>query len=238
MVETQTERKVKKLRTDNGLEFGNYKLDEFHKDDGVVKHRTCTYTPHQNGVAERLNKTIMDKVRSMLSESGLDKKFWIEAASTSVYLINMSLSSATDLNIPEERWTSPVPDLTGLRRFGCIAYVHFDEGKLNPKEKKGVFTRYLDGVKGFRVWLLDDKKCVISRNVVLREDVIYKDIKADTTPGNSQLISVTNKTVSFYFAGNDKDSTNLVEDGATQNKFKLKKSLRQKQKQLVRVCVT
>lgn len=55
MVETQSERKVKKLRTDNGLEFCNRAFDDFCKEHGIVRHKTCAYTPQQNGVAERLN---------------------------------------------------------------------------------------------------------------------------------------------------------------------------------------
>lgn len=100
MVEIQSERKLRKYRTDNALEFCNQKFDNFCKSEGVVRHRTCTYTPQQNGVAERLNRTIMNKVRGMLSESGLSQKFWAEAASTSVYLINISPSSAIDFDIP------------------------------------------------------------------------------------------------------------------------------------------
>lgn len=65
---------------------------------------TCSYTPQQNGVAERMNMTIMEKVRCLLSESGLEEKFWAEAAATSVYLINRTPSSANDFNIPEELW--------------------------------------------------------------------------------------------------------------------------------------
>lgn len=76
MVENQSNRKVKKLRTDNGLEFCNQEFDGFCKQEGVVRHRTCAYTPQQNGIAERMNRTIMEKVRSMLSESGLEKRFW------------------------------------------------------------------------------------------------------------------------------------------------------------------
>lgn len=91
MVEIQSERKLKKLRTDNGLEFCNKKFDQFCKNEGVVRHKTCTYTPQQNRVTKRLNRTIMNKVRSMLSESGLGKKFLAEAASTSVYLIKISI---------------------------------------------------------------------------------------------------------------------------------------------------
>jgi len=71
MVEVQSERKVKRLRTDNGLEFCNHKFNDFCKQEGMVRHRTCTYTLQQNGVAERLKRTIMKNVRSMLSESGL-----------------------------------------------------------------------------------------------------------------------------------------------------------------------
>lgn len=103
MVEVQTERRVKKLRTDNGLEFCNIRFDQFCKDEGIVRHRTCTYTPQQNGVAERLNRSILNKVRSMLSESGLEPKFWAEAVSTAVYLLNRTPSSVIDFEIPEER---------------------------------------------------------------------------------------------------------------------------------------
>lgn len=179
MVETQSERKVKKLRTDNGLEFCNREFDSYCKQEGIVRHRTCTYTPQQNGVAERLNRSIMNKVRSMLSESGLGQKIWAEAAATAVYLINRSPSSAIEFKVPEEVWTSAMPNLSGLKRFGCLVYIHTDDGKLKPRAKRGVFTGYPEGVKGFKVWLLDEQKCVISRNVVFREDKVFKNLSKD-----------------------------------------------------------
>ena len=179
MVETQTERKVKKLRTDNGLEFCNRLFDGLCKEEGIVRHRTCTYTSQQNGVAERLNRSIMNKVRCMLSESGLEKKFWAEAASTAVYLINRSPSYVLEFKVPEELWTSVMPTLTEIKRFGCLAYIHSDDGKLNPRAKRGVFTGYPEGVKGFRVWIIDEMKITITRNVIFREDKMYKDLKSD-----------------------------------------------------------
>ena len=215
MVETQSERKLKRLRTDNGLEFCNQKFDGFCKKEGIVRHRTCTYTPQQNGVAERLNRTIMNKVRSMLSESGLDKKFWAEAASTSVYLINRSPSSVVENKIPEELWTSVILSLECLRRFGCIVYIHSQEGKLDPRAKKGVFVGYPSGVKGFRVWLIDEKKCDISRNVVFREDMMYKDIIKNAASGMTlNLPYVTNKVPSFECAGSSKDEDSTIQGGA------------------------
>ena len=101
MVENQTMKKVKKLRTDNGLEFCNKEFDAYCKECGIVRHHTCTDTPQQNGLAERMNRTIMNKVRCMLNDSGLPKSFWAEAASTTCYIINRSPSTALDFKVPE-----------------------------------------------------------------------------------------------------------------------------------------
>ena len=140
MVETQSERKIKKLLTYNGLELCNLQFNSFCKEEGMIRHRTCTYTSQQNGVAERLNRKIMNKVRSMLSESGFEVRFWAEAATTTVYLINRSMSSAIQMEIPEERWTLVLPSFKDLRRFGCLVFVHTSDGKLNPRTRKGYFT--------------------------------------------------------------------------------------------------
>lgn len=98
-------RSVKILRTDNGLEFSNRVFDEFCGRKGIQRHRTCAYTPQQNGVAKRMNRTIMEKVRSMLSDSGLPKRFWAEATHTVVVLINKTPSSAINFEIPDKKWS-------------------------------------------------------------------------------------------------------------------------------------
>ncbi|CAA7045660.1 unnamed protein product [Microthlaspi erraticum] len=127
------------------------KFNDFWKDEGVVRHKTCAYTSQQNGVAQRLNRTIKNKVWSMLSKSVLSQKFWAEAISTVVFLINRSPSSIVDFAIPKELWTSVMPSLMDLKRFGCVAYVHSSDGKLNPRAKKGIFTGYPEGVKSFKL---------------------------------------------------------------------------------------
>ena len=175
LVENQVDKKVKCLRTDNGLEFCNKEFDEFCRRHGIERHRTCAYTPQQNGVAERMNRTIMEKVRCLLNESGLEEEFWAEAVSTAVYQINRSPSSAIDSNIPEELWLKKKPGYKHMIRFGSIAYIHKDQGKLQPRALKGVFLSYPTGVKGYKIWLLDERKCVISRNVVFTEERVYKD---------------------------------------------------------------
>eukprot|EP00253_Pinus_taeda_P033139 PITA_33139 len=71
LVENQTEKKIKVLRTDNGGEFCSKEFEEFCKKCGIARQKTTPYTPQQNGVAERINKTLMERARSMLSGVGL-----------------------------------------------------------------------------------------------------------------------------------------------------------------------
>lgn len=71
LIENQCGKKVKKLRTYNGLEFCNQKFDSFYTNNEIVRHRIVRLTPQQNGLAERMNRTLTDKVRSMLVQSKL-----------------------------------------------------------------------------------------------------------------------------------------------------------------------
>lgn len=197
LVENQTGKRLKCLRTDNGLEFCNLKMDQLCKELGVKRHKTCPYTPQQNGVSERMNRTIMDKVRSMLNESGLDESYWAEAASTAVYMINRSPNASLQFEIPEEKWSGRRIDYSYLKSFGCIAYGHQVKEKTNSRAAKGVFLGYAQDTKGYRVWLIDDEKVVISKDVVFNEDQLFKDLEKQK--GNTEDVkgSVTKKKVTF-----------------------------------------
>eukprot|EP00253_Pinus_taeda_P034023 PITA_34023 len=85
LVENQTEKKIKVLRTDNGGEFCSKEFEEFCKECGIARQKTTPYTPQQNGVAKRMNKTLMERARSMLSGAGLGQEFWAEAVDTACY---------------------------------------------------------------------------------------------------------------------------------------------------------
>lgn len=124
----------------------------------------------------------MEKVRCLLNESGLEEEFWEEAVATAAYLINRSHASAIDNELPEELWIGRKPSYNHLRRFGSVAYIHTDQGKLKPRAIKGIFTGYATDTKGYIVWLLDEEKFSISRNVVFTEDVVFKDLEKKETP--------------------------------------------------------
>ena len=88
-------------------------------------------------------------------------------------------------------WIGRKPNLTHLKPFGCIAYIHINQGKLNPRAYKAVFIGYPTSVKGYKVSLLNEKKCAISRNVVFHEFAIVKT--------NLQDHKTTPKTDNFQF---------------------------------------
>ena len=184
-VENQVDTKVKYLRTDNGLEFCNLAFDEFCRKNGITRHRTCAYTPQQNGVAERMNRIIMEKVRCLLSESSLGEELWSEADAFSVYTINRSPSSAVGFKVPEEIWLGKKPGYKHMKKFGSVAYVHKDQGKLKPRAEKGVLIGYPPGTKGYKIWLLDGEKSTINRNVKFCEDVMFKYIKKEAELSHS-----------------------------------------------------
>ncbi|GKC88028.1 retrovirus-related pol polyprotein from transposon TNT 1-94, partial [Tanacetum coccineum] len=75
LVENQTGRTIKKLKTDNGLEFCNREFMQLCIKSGIARHLTVAGTPQQNGLVERINRTLMDKVRCLLIQSGLPKTF-------------------------------------------------------------------------------------------------------------------------------------------------------------------
>ena len=76
MVETQTERKVKYLISDNGTEFHSGEFEKYCRDAGIIRHYTTVGTPQQNGVAERMNRTLLERTRCMLSHAGLPQSLW------------------------------------------------------------------------------------------------------------------------------------------------------------------
>jgi len=171
-VENQTEKKIKVLRADNGGEFYRKEFEEFCKKCGIARQKTTPYTPEQNRVAERMNKTLMERARSMLSAIELGQEFWVEAVETTCYLVNRSPSSALKDKTPQEVWTGKKPSLSHLRVFGCDAYVHVPKEKrtkLDSKSKKCIFIGYKDGLKGYKLWNPVTRKVMYSRDVVFRE---------------------------------------------------------------------
>ena len=108
----------------------------------------------------------------MLASSGLSKKFWGDALHTAAYLINRSPSVPLGGKCPESVFSSKPLDLSNLKVFGCVGYVHQKVDKLEPKSKKCIFLGYPEDVKGYRLWDRSEPglRIVISRDVVFNEN--------------------------------------------------------------------
>ncbi|KAH9650170.1 Integrase catalytic domain-containing protein [Citrus sinensis] len=140
LVETQTGRKIKVLRSDNGGEYTSDPFLQVCQNEGIKRHFTVRHTPQQNSVAERMNRTLLEKVRCMLSNAGLDKRFWAEAVSYASHLVNRLPSAAIGGKTPMEMWSGKyAQDYDFLRIFRCLAYYHVKDAKLDPRARKAIF---------------------------------------------------------------------------------------------------
>ncbi|GKB95669.1 retrovirus-related pol polyprotein from transposon TNT 1-94 [Tanacetum coccineum] len=157
------------------LRHKNESFSKFKEWKQLMENQTGT--PQQKGLAERMNRTLLNKVRCLLIQSGLPDSFWVEATVTAAYLINRSPYTTLEKNTPMDLWSGHPTNYDMLRIFGCVAYSHVNQGKLKPTSIKCIFLGYPDGVKGYRLWRLDDvkPKIIISRDVVFNESLIYKD---------------------------------------------------------------
>lgn len=100
------------------------RFESYLKKEGIHHEKTIPKTPEQNGVAERLNRTLVEMSRSMLLDAKLPKKFWAESVSTAVYLRNRCPTKAIKGKTPYEALYGKKPNVNHLRVFGCDAYTH------------------------------------------------------------------------------------------------------------------
>ena len=122
LVENLTGKKIKILRIDNGTEYETNEFKNFCREVGIKRETTTVYTPEQNGVAERKNKTNVEVARAMLCDQGLPKFLWGEAVNTAVYIQNRCPHSALDSETPKEVFSGKKLDVSHFRVFGCPIY--------------------------------------------------------------------------------------------------------------------
>jgi len=175
LVETEAGCKVLAIRTDNGTEYKGV-FDVHLKRHGIEHQVTTPYSPESNGVSERYNRTIMEMVRPMLHRVGYPLELWGEAALTACYIANRLPTSALDSGMtPFEAWHGYKPDVSHLRRWGCVAYAHIPEElrkKLDRKGKRGILVGYDNPPGTYRIYdpvargIISTKDWIVSENEV------------------------------------------------------------------------
>lgn len=159
--------KVARLRSDRGTEYTCTEMKDFCKENGIVNP---AHNPQLNGVAERLNRTLVEKARAMLLDGSVPDNLWTEAIMTSTYLGNRSPTITLKNMTPFEAWFGRKPDISNLRVFGSKSYAH-EDGQLKKLDCRSTKPLIMVGYDhgGYRLWDNVNRKLVVRRNVIFNE---------------------------------------------------------------------
>lgn len=172
-VEKQIGASIKTLRSDGGKEYDNIATKNFCAEHGIKYEKTAPYSPQQNGVSERMNRTIVEKVRCMLYDAEMSKGFWAEALFAAINIINVLPNSAIENRIPNEVWYGKKCDISDFKIFGSKVMAMIPQHKRRKLDKKSIECIYLrkaDDANAYRLYNKNTKKTVVSRDVVFFEN--------------------------------------------------------------------
>ena len=163
-----TGHRVSVLRSDNGPELVSGEFNDWLRARGIRRERTAVYTPHQNGVVERMNRAVVELARTMLIAARLPLTFWALAMDAAVYCRNRCPTTSLDSSTPYQAWYGHKPAIAHMRIFGCLAYAHTPKqhrSKLDPKATACIFVGYSPDSSTYRLWDTDKNRLVESRDV-------------------------------------------------------------------------
>lgn len=167
MVENQTGKKIKRLRSDRGGEYESNPFNEYCEEQGIIHEITPPYSLESNGVAERKNRTLKEMMNAMLVSSGAPNNLWGEAILSACHIQNRIPYKKTG-KTPYELWNNYSPNLTYLKVWGCLAKVMLPEPKrtkLGPRTSDCVFLGYADSSPAYRFLVI--KSEVLELNTII-----------------------------------------------------------------------
>ena len=155
---------------------------------GIQHEKSVPYTPEQNGVAERENRTLMEAARCKLHGSKQPLFLWSEAVAYATYILNR-VPTNESRTTPYRAWNGRKPDVSHIKKLGCKVFVHIPDGKrskLDPKAVEGVLVDHCEHTKGYRIYIPEQRKVIISRDVIIDEAVPPRYDQATTVPRQNQ----------------------------------------------------
>ncbi|RDX85278.1 hypothetical protein CR513_33552, partial [Mucuna pruriens] len=188
---------------------------------GIRPEKTPPKTSQLNGITERMNRTLIERVRCMFSKAKLPKNFWGEALYIAVHVINLSPTVALNTKVPNKIWFGKDIKYDHLRVFGCKAFVHVlkdKRSKLDMKTRQCIFIWYGHDEYGYWLYELVEKKLVKSHNVQFMEDQTIEDIdkvKKTTHEKDNSLSKIDQVQILV----NDLDTTNNNVQNSEQHNY-------------------
>jgi hypothetical protein len=164
--------RIKKIRSDNGTEFKNSQIEGFLEEEGIKHEFSSPYTPQQNGVVERENRTLLDMARTMLDEYKTPDRFWAEAINTACYSINRLYLHRILKKASYELLTGKKPNVSYFRVFGSKCFILINRGrssKFAPKAVEGFLLGYESNTRAYRVFNKSTGLVEVSCDIVFDE---------------------------------------------------------------------
>jgi hypothetical protein len=192
--------RIKKIISDNVTEFKNSQIEGFLEDEGIKHEFSSPYTPQQNGVVERKNRTLLDMARTMLDEYKTPDRFWAEAINTACYSINRLYLHRILKKTSYELLTGKKPNVSYFRVFGSKCFILVKRGrkyKFAPKAVEGFLLGYDSNTRAYRVFNKSTGLVEVSCDIVFDESngsqveqVDYNNPGVTQSPGQkSTLVS-------------------------------------------------
>ena len=164
--------KIKNIRSDNGSEFKNTQIEEFLDEEGVKHEFSAPYSPQQNGVAERKNRTLIEMARTMLDEYKTSDRFWAEAVNTACHATNRLYLHKLLKKTSYELLTGKKPNISYFRVFGSKCFILNKRGrnsKFAPKVDEGFLVGYGSNEYAYRVFNKASGIVEVARDVTFDE---------------------------------------------------------------------
>lgn len=215
---------IKTLLSDNGGEFNNADVKKILMENGINQKLTAPYTPQQNGGAERENRTIVEMARTFKysnPDAAFPEAMWAEFVKSAIYILNRTGKSSIPQVSPFELWCGKKPRIRHLRIIGSSCYVHLPSQKRKKMDKKAV-KGYLvgyDGDERYRIYIKEQQKVEISRDVKFQEKVVQCENKNQVEiKGSSEDVKDNGKSshekqdgvvITYRYNRSDEDATDV-----------------------------
>jgi hypothetical protein len=164
--QNEFELRIKKIRSDNGMEFKNSQIEGFLEEEGIKHEFSSPYTPQQNCVVERKNRTLLYMARTMLDEYKTPDQFWAEAINTACYSINRLYLHQILKKTSYELLTGKKPNVSYFRVFGSKCFILIKTGRSSVE---GFLLGYDSNIRAYRVFNKSTGLVEVSCDIVFDE---------------------------------------------------------------------
>ena len=220
-------KRIKEFFSDEGTEYINKSFKSLFNQKGIIHKTSPPYTKESNGFIERINLTLLNKVRALQINAGLTKYLWGEALITAAYLYNITPHSALNkvsadngsIKTPYLLFHGTTPDYNLLKAWGSIVYYNDNKtkGKLHPRTEKGILIGYGNNNKIYRVWNKANRTLIWVWDVNILEFSYDKVIDPDIHNLNELYLNY-NPTTEPHINFKIKTNNNIIVEIPQKNK--------------------